>query len=132
MDLRGSYQGRVLGARLDAADAALAERDFPAALAQTEAAVALDRFSERAHRSEMLALYALGRTHEALGRYRTYRVRLDQERARATAELARSKQPSSAKKTFLPSCRARSDRRTRTPMITPSASSGDATSSTAS
>ena len=79
VDLRGSYQGRVLGARLDAADAALAERDFPAALAQTEAAVALDRFSERAHRSEMLALYALGRTHEALGRYRTYRMRLDQE-----------------------------------------------------
>ncbi len=79
VDLRGSYQGRVLGARLDAADAALAELDFAAALAHTEAAAALDRFSERAHRSEMLALYALGRTHEALGRYRTYRMRLDQE-----------------------------------------------------
>ena len=33
LDLRGSYQGRVLGARLDAADAALAELDFAPALA---------------------------------------------------------------------------------------------------
>ena len=49
-DLRGSYQGRVLGARLDAADAALAELDFAAALAHAEAAAALDRFSERAQR----------------------------------------------------------------------------------
>jgi DNA-binding SARP family transcriptional activator len=79
LDLRGSYQGRVLGARLDAADAALAEFDFAAALAHAEAATALDQFSERAHRSEMLALYALGRTHEALSRYRTYRKRLDDE-----------------------------------------------------
>ena len=79
LDLRGSYQGRVLGARLDAADAALAEFDFAAALAHSEAATTLDQFSERAHRSEMLALYALGRTHEALSRYRTYRKRLDDE-----------------------------------------------------
>jgi DNA-binding SARP family transcriptional activator len=79
LDLRGSYQGRVLGARLDAADVALAEFDFTAALAHGEAAAALDYFSERAHRSEMLALYALGRTHEALARYRSYRKRLDEE-----------------------------------------------------
>lgn len=79
LDLRGSYQGRVLGARLDAADAALAERDFAAALGHAEAAAALDRFSERAHRSEMLALYALGRIHESLARYRSYRKRLDDE-----------------------------------------------------
>jgi DNA-binding SARP family transcriptional activator len=79
LDLRGSYQGRVLGARLDAADAALAELDFAAALAHTEAGAALDRFSERAHRTEMLALYALGRAHEALGRCRTFRMRLDEE-----------------------------------------------------
>lgn len=78
-DLRGSYQGRVLGARLDAADAALAERDFAAALAHAEAAVASDRFSERAHRSSMLALYALERQHEALARYRAYRTMLDDE-----------------------------------------------------
>ncbi len=79
LDLRGSYQGRVLGAHLDAADAALAELDFAPALAHTEAAAALDRFSERAHRTEMLALYALGRAHEALGRYRSFRMRLDEE-----------------------------------------------------
>ena len=79
LDLRGSYQGRVLGARLDAADAALAEHDFAPALAHAEAASMLDQFSERAHRSELLALYALGRTHEALARYRDYRKHLDEE-----------------------------------------------------
>lgn len=78
-DLRGSYQGRVLGARLDAADAALAELDLAAALAHVEAAVALDGFSERAQRTQLLTLYALGRTHEALARYRSYRSRLDEE-----------------------------------------------------
>ncbi len=78
-DLRSSYQGRVLGARLDAADAALAELDFAAALAHAEVAAALDRFSERAQRSQMLTLYALGRIHEALARYRGYRTRLDEE-----------------------------------------------------
>ena len=79
LDVRGSYQGRVLGAHLEAADAALAEHDFVAALAHAEAAVALDRFSERAQRSEMTALYAVGRTHEALSRYRSFRMRLDEE-----------------------------------------------------
>ena len=78
-DLRGSYQGRLLGARLDAADAALAELDVAAALAHAEAATTLDRFSERAQRLTMLALYALGRQHEALDRYRAYRIRLDEE-----------------------------------------------------
>ena len=78
-DLRGSYQGRELGARLDAADAALAELDFAASLAHAEAAVALDHFSERAQRSQMLTLYALGRIHEALDRYRNYRSDLDEE-----------------------------------------------------
>lgn len=79
LDLRGSYQGRVLGAHLDAAHAALAEHDLAAGLGHAETAASLDRFSERAHRSEMLALYALGRTHEALARYRDYRKRLDEE-----------------------------------------------------
>ena len=78
-DVRGSYQGRVLGARLDAADAALAELDFSAALAHAEAAAGFDRFSERAQRLQMLSLYALGRTHDALGRYRDYRMSLDEE-----------------------------------------------------
>jgi DNA-binding SARP family transcriptional activator len=79
LDLRGSYQGRVLGARLEAADAALAEHDFLPALTHAEAASKLDRFSERACRSEMLALYALGRHHEALERYRNFRFRIDEE-----------------------------------------------------
>ena len=78
-DLRGSYQGRVLGAHLDAADAALAERDFAGALAHSDAASALDRFSERGHRLAMLALYALDRQHEALARYRAFREALDEE-----------------------------------------------------
>src|ERR687896_370400 len=60
LDLRGTYKGRVLGAHLEAADAALAELDYAAALAHAEKAAALDRFSERAHRTAMLALYALG------------------------------------------------------------------------
>lgn len=79
LGLRGSYRGRVLGAHLDAADAALADLDFPVALSHTEAAAALDSYSERAHRSEMLTLYALGRSHEALARYRSFRMRLDEE-----------------------------------------------------
>jgi DNA-binding SARP family transcriptional activator len=78
-DLRGSYEGRILGARLDAADAALAELDFAPALVHAEAAIVLDGFSERAHRTQMLALYALGRNHEALDRYRSFRLRLDSE-----------------------------------------------------
>jgi DNA-binding SARP family transcriptional activator len=78
-DLRGSYQGRVLGAHLDAADAALAERDLAGALAHCDSAAALDRFSERAHRLAMLALYALGRQHESLARYRALREALDDE-----------------------------------------------------
>jgi DNA-binding SARP family transcriptional activator len=79
LDVRGSYQGRVLGARLDVADAALAELDFAPALAHAEAAAAHDGFSERAYRTAMLALYALGRPHEALSRYRDFRIRLDEE-----------------------------------------------------
>ena len=79
LDLRGSYQGRVLGAHLEAADAALAELDYGPALEHAEAASALDRFSERAHRTAMLALYALGRQHDALSRYRIFRTSLDEE-----------------------------------------------------
>jgi PAS domain S-box-containing protein len=78
-DLRGTYQGRVLGAHLDAAEAALAELDYGDALAHAEAGAALDRFSERAHRIAMLALYALGRQHDALETYRGFRARLDEE-----------------------------------------------------
>jgi DNA-binding SARP family transcriptional activator len=73
-DLRGTYQGRVLGAHLDAADAALAELDYAEALTHADAAAALDRFSERAQRTAMLALYALGRQHEALQVWHRFRT----------------------------------------------------------
>ena len=87
-EIRGTYQGRVLNARLEAADAALGELDYAAALAHAEAAVALDSFSERAFRTQMLVLYALGRQHEALEVYRRFRARLDEELGlEATAEI---------------------------------------------
>jgi DNA-binding SARP family transcriptional activator len=79
LELRRTYEGRVLGAHLEAADAALAELDHAAALGHAEAAAALDRFSERAHRTAMLALYAVGRQHDALDTYRRFRARLDEE-----------------------------------------------------
>jgi hypothetical protein len=72
-ELRGTYRGRVIGANLEAADAALITRDFRAGLSLAQAATRLDRFSERAHRTEMLALYAMGRAHEALEAYRRLR-----------------------------------------------------------
>jgi DNA-binding SARP family transcriptional activator len=79
LDLRRTYEGRILGARLDAADAALAELDFAPALAHAEAATRFDAFSERGHRTAMLALHALGRSQEALSRYRGFRTTLDDE-----------------------------------------------------
>ena len=79
LDLRNTYEGRILGAHLDAADAALAELDFAPALAHAEAATRLDVFSERGHRIAMLALHALGRSQEALGRYRAFRSQLGEE-----------------------------------------------------
>jgi DNA-binding SARP family transcriptional activator len=87
-DLRNTYRGRLLGARLEAADAALAEHDYGEALAHAQAAASLDDFSERAYRLQMLALYALGRQHEALEVYRGFRSRLDDELGLApTAEV---------------------------------------------
>ena len=132
LDLRGSYQGRVLGARLDAADAALAEFDFAAALAHAEAATTLDQFSERAHRSEMLALYALGRTHEALSRYRTYRKRLDDELGLEPSAETRTLEAAVIRQEDVRSLLPRpiAKRRRRRRRATPSASSGAAPSST--
>jgi DNA-binding SARP family transcriptional activator len=78
-ELRDTYQARVLGARLDAATSALAELDYPDALAQAEVAVGLDAFSERARRCLMLALYGLGRQHDALTAYGSFRAQLHHE-----------------------------------------------------
>jgi DNA-binding SARP family transcriptional activator len=72
-ELRGTYRGRVIGTNLEAADAALIAHDYQTALGHAQAAARLDRFSERAHRTGMLALYAMGRTHEALEGYRRLR-----------------------------------------------------------
>ena len=72
-ELRGTYKGRVIGANLEAADAALVAHDYQAGLEQAQAAARLDPFSERAHRTGMLALYAMGRSHEALEGYRRLR-----------------------------------------------------------
>ena len=89
-DLRNTYRGRVLGARIDLAEAALAERDFAQALTQAQAAVLLDAFGERAHRIEMLAHYALGRQHQALEVYRRFRARLDDELGLAPTPATRA------------------------------------------
>ena len=78
-DLRDTYHGRVVHAHLDAATCALAELDYPDALAHAQAAAKLDEFSERAQRCTMLALYGLGRHRDALATYRTFRTRLDDE-----------------------------------------------------
>jgi hypothetical protein len=56
-DLRGVYRARVLGARLDTADLAFFERDYPTGLVHAEAAASLDLFRS-AHRL-MMQLYAL-------------------------------------------------------------------------
>jgi DNA-binding SARP family transcriptional activator len=76
---RGTYGARILAARLDAAEVTLAECDYGTALAHAEEAVRMDRLSERAHRLSMLALYALGRQHEALEAYRRLRALLAEE-----------------------------------------------------
>lgn len=78
-DLRRTYRARLLEARLDAADAALAELDHAAALTHARAAIDIDRFDERGHRTAMLAFYALGRPTEALRAYRRFRSRLTTE-----------------------------------------------------
>ena len=72
LDVRGSYQGRVLGRVSRLPTLPSPSSISRVALAHSEAAAVLDRFSERAQRTAMLALYALGRQHEALARYRAY------------------------------------------------------------
>ena len=79
LELRRVYQARVLEARVEAAEMALGECDYSAALRHAEAAIGMDRFSEQAHRLAMLALYALGRQHEALYTFTQLRTVLDQE-----------------------------------------------------
>ena len=78
-DHRATYRARLLGVLLDAADTALAEHDYGEGLAHAQRAMVLDRFGERAHRTAMLAFYALGRQHEALTAYERLRTLLNDE-----------------------------------------------------
>jgi DNA-binding SARP family transcriptional activator len=78
-ELRGVYQARILGARLDAAETALVACDYGDALEHAQVAIDMDGFGERAHQLAMLALYALGRQREALEAYRRLRALLDEE-----------------------------------------------------
>jgi DNA-binding SARP family transcriptional activator len=78
-DLRETYREKVQQARIEAAQAALAERDFPAALAHADAAIEADRFDERGYRVAMVAFYAQGRQHHALGMFRRCRTALNDE-----------------------------------------------------
>jgi DNA-binding SARP family transcriptional activator len=88
-ELRQSYQVRTVRAHLDGATIALAERDYAGALAHAVAAAAIDRFSEGAVRTAMLAMYAEGRHHDALARYRAFRIALDDELGLAPSSDAR-------------------------------------------
>jgi DNA-binding SARP family transcriptional activator len=78
-ELRETYREKVQQARIEAAQAALAERDFSAALAHSEAAIDADRFDERGYRVAMVALYAQGRQHQALERFQRCRTALNDE-----------------------------------------------------
>jgi DNA-binding SARP family transcriptional activator len=89
-ELRRDYQLRTLRAHLDGATIALGERDYSAALAHAEAAAVIDRFSEASLRTAMLALYAEGRQHDALARYRAFRAALDRELGLTPSEAVRS------------------------------------------
>jgi DNA-binding SARP family transcriptional activator len=77
--LRYHYNGKVLSTLTAAAEAALSLGDADAGLAHAIAALERDRFHEAAHRARILALYMLGRQHEALGAYMACRRVLDEE-----------------------------------------------------
>jgi DNA-binding SARP family transcriptional activator len=77
--LRRHYHGKILSALVAAAGAALSLDDADAALVHADAALARDGFHEPAHRARILALYILGRQHEALEAYLHCRRILDDE-----------------------------------------------------
>jgi DNA-binding SARP family transcriptional activator len=77
--LRRHYNGKVLSALVSAAEAALSLGDAEAALAHADAALARDRFHEPSHRARILALYTLGRQHDALDAFMFCRRLLDEE-----------------------------------------------------
>jgi DNA-binding SARP family transcriptional activator len=77
--LRHHYNGKVLSTLIAAAESALSLADPDAALSHADAALARDRFHEPAHRARILALYTLGRQHDALDAYVACRRLLDDE-----------------------------------------------------
>jgi PAS domain S-box-containing protein len=78
-DLRRTYRARLLGVHLDAAEAALAERDTPAAISHAAAAIGLDPYAERAYRLAMVAHYAQGDQRQALASYQHLRTVLSED-----------------------------------------------------
>jgi PAS domain S-box-containing protein len=78
-DLRGTYRARLLGVHLDAAEAALAERDTRAAIGHAAAAIGLDPYAERASRLAMAAHYAQGDQRQALASYQRLRTLLSED-----------------------------------------------------
>jgi DNA-binding SARP family transcriptional activator len=77
--LRYHYNGKVLSTLVAAADLSLSLGGADAALVHADSALARDRFHEAAHRARIVALYMLGRQHEALAAYMTCRRVLDEE-----------------------------------------------------
>jgi DNA-binding SARP family transcriptional activator len=78
-DLRNTNDHRLQQVRLDAAEAAGAQADYRSALAHAEAVISADRFNEQGYRLVMLALYALGRQHDALEAFQRCRLALVEE-----------------------------------------------------
>ncbi|WP_433506734.1 AAA family ATPase [Pseudonocardia halophobica] len=78
-ELRGTYRARLHAVRLAAAEASLAELDYQAALDHAEAALAMDRYGERAYRTAMVARYGLGHQRDALEVFRQLQQLLDDE-----------------------------------------------------
>lgn len=77
--LRERYQQLLVQAWLDAAEAALADRDFRAAREHAVAAVDQDPLNERAYRLLMMACYGLGEPGRALETYTRCRRLLAEE-----------------------------------------------------
>lgn len=77
--LREVYAGRVVAARLSAAEHALAAGDPAAALAHAQEVVDGDRTREAGHRVAMVAAYRLGRQDEALSAFERCRRALADE-----------------------------------------------------